>query len=139
MTTSTKTVQSRVDAALAEADRRVAADPEVVHGDVVEELALRAPLDVAVALCEQAMGFLPDTVRQRVFQAEHEDSFQRAAAAREEREAAEAKSRQRSERAAATRASTAAAESAAVSAKVRAGTCPQCFTVRSPSGACACE
>lgn len=125
--------------ALAEADKRCAADPELVHGDVVEALAQKATLEVAVPLCERGMGFLPDTVRQRVFASENEDSFQRAAVAREERETSEAKSKQRSQRAAATRASTIAAEQAVESAKVRSATCPDCFTVRSPSGACACQ
>ena len=34
---------------------------------------------------------------------------------------------------------TAAAEAAAQTTIMRSRTCPECFTVRSPSGACACE
>ena len=132
-------VQTAVDAARKEADARCAADPELVRGDVVEELAQALPLEAAVALCEQDMDFLPDTVRWRLFAADNEESFQNSAVRAAERDAAEAKSRQRSERAAATRASTVAAEVAAQSTVLRSNTCPDCFTVRSPSGACACE
>ena len=134
-------VQRGVDDALAEVERRCAANPDLVHGDVVEEVAVGiADLDVAVAVCQQAMDdFVPDTVRQRVFEAENEDSFTRAAVRTAERDALEAKSRQRSQRAAATRANTLAAEAAVEMKAIRSKTCPICFTVRAPSGACACE
>jgi len=132
-------VQAEVDAAIKDVDARCAADPELVHGDVVEAVAQAMSLEGAVALCEQTMDFVPDTVRWRMFAADNEESFQRSAVRAAEREAAEAKSRQRSQRAAATRAGTAAAEAAAHSTVLRSNTCPDCFTVRAPSGACACE
>jgi hypothetical protein len=132
-------VEDAVAEAVAEVERRCAADAELVPGDVIEEVALDLPLDVAVELCLQQMNFVPDTIRQRVFAADNEDSFGRAAERRVEREAAEAKSRQRSQRAAATRANTAMAEAEASSKVIRSKTCPLCFTVRAPSGACACE
>lgn len=135
----TAQVAEAVAAAVAEADARVAADPDLVHGDVVEELALAAPLEVAVALCEQAMGFVPDTVRQRLFEAEHAETIAAAAAVTAAQRAEQERRTQRSTRAAATRARTLAAEAAAESAKVRSAACPTCFQVRSPAGVCGCD
>jgi hypothetical protein len=132
-------VQPEVDAALREVEARVAADEELVHGDVVEEVALGLPLPVAIALCEQAMGFVPDTIRQRVFLAEHEDVIRAGAEANAEREAVAAKARQRSEKAAATRAATLAREAAAQSAQLKSSTCTSCFQVRTPAGTCGCD
>ena len=132
-------IQTAVDAALARIDEQVAADPDLVHGDVVEQVALDSPLDVAVQLCEQAMGFVPDTIRQRIFEHENADVIAAGAAESATRKAAEEKSRQRSERAAATRAKTLAAEAAAQTASIRSATCPDCFQVRSPSGVCGCD
>ena len=132
-------VQAAVDAALAKVDALVAADDELVHGDVVEQVALDSPLEVAVQMCEQAMGFVPDTIRQRMFEHEHADTIAAGAALSAERKAAEEKSQQRSARAAATRAKTLAAEAAAQSATIRSATCPNCFQVRSPSGVCGCD
>jgi len=131
--------QAAVDAALARVEAQVAADPDLVHGDVVEQVALESPLEVAVQLCEQAMGFVPDTIRQRIFEHENADVIAAGAAVSAERKAAEEKSRQRSERAAATRAKTLAAEAAAQTASIRSATCPDCFQVRSPSGVCGCD
>ena len=85
------------------------------------------------------MQFVPDTIRQRVFEAENAEAFQRSAAASAEREAAEAKARQRSSRAAATRAATLAAEAAQESAALKSATCPDCFQLRSASGVCGCD
>lgn len=132
-------VQAAVDAAVVRVEALVAEDPDLVHGDVVEQVALELPVDAAVALCRQTMDFVPDTVRQRVFEAEHAESFAKAAAAIAEREATESKAKQRSQRAAATRAGTLAAEAAVASAAMRSSTCPSCFTVRSASGVCACD
>jgi len=132
-------VQAAVDAALARVEAQVAADPDLVHGDVVEQIALDSPLDVAVQLCEQGMGFVPDTIRQRLFEHENADVIAAGAAESATRKAAEDKSRQRSERAAATRAKTLAAEAAAKTASIRSATCPDCFQVRSPSGVCGCD
>ncbi len=132
-------IQTAVDAALARVDEQVAADPDLVHGDVVEQVALESPLEVAVQLCEQAMGFVPDTIRQRIFEHENADVIAAGAAESATRKAAEEKSRQRSERAAATRAKTLAAEAAAQTASIRLATCPDCFQVRSPSGVCGCD
>lgn len=132
-------IQAEVDAAVTDIDARCAADPELVHGDVVEVVAQGMSLGGAVAVCEQTMNFVPDTVRWRLFAADNEQSFQRSAARAAEREAAEAKARQRSERAAASRADRAAAEAAAQNSELRSRTCPECFTVRAPSGACACQ
>ena len=131
--------QAAVDSALARADEIVAADPDLVHGDVIEQLALESPLEVAVQLCEQSMGFVPDTIRQRLFEHEHADTIAAGAALSAERKAAEEKAQQRSARAAATRAKTLAAEAAAQSASIRSATCPDCFQVRSPSGVCGCD
>ena len=132
-------VQAQVDAAARRVDALVAADPDVVHGDAVEAVALECPVDVAVALCEQTMQFVPDTIRERVFAQEHAESFSRSAAASAEREAAEQKAKQRSSRAAATRAATLAAEAAVESAALKSATCPRCFQLRSASGVCGCD
>lgn len=131
--------QAAVEAALAKVEELVAADPDLVHGDVVEQVALDQPLDVAVQLCEQGMGFVPDTIRQRLFEHEHADTIAAGAALTAERKAAEEKAAQRSARAAATRAKTLAAEAAAQSASLRSATCPNCFQVRSPAGTCGCD
>ena len=132
-------IQTAVDAALARVEQQVAADPDLVHGDVVEQVALDSPLEVAVQLCEQAMGFVPDTIRQRIFEHENADVIAAGAAESAVRKAAEEKSQQRSARAAATRAKTLAAEAAAQTASIRSATCPDCFQVRSPSGVCGCD
>lgn len=132
-------LQAAVDAALARVDAQVAADPDLVHGDVVEAVALECPLDVAVEMCVQSMSFVPDTVRQRVFEQENAETIARAAALTAERDAVERKAKQRSERAAATRAQTIAAEAAEQSAVLKTKTCPECFTVRSASGVCGCD
>ncbi|MCU1693816.1 MAG: hypothetical protein JWM64_2907 [Frankiales bacterium] len=133
-------VQAGVDAAIAEVDRRCAADPDLVHGDVVELVALeQSDVDVAVALCVQTMEFVPDTVRQRMFEAEHADTIAAAAVITAEKDAATQKAKQRSARAAATRAATLAAEAAVNSAALKSATCPSCFQVRSPSGVCGCD
>lgn len=132
-------LQAQVDAALARVEEQASADEELVHGDVVEQVALTLPLDVAVAMCEQAMGFVPDTVRQRLFESQHADTIAAGAAVNAERQAAADKAAQRSARAAATRAKTLAAEAAAASASIRSATCPDCFQVRNPSGVCGCD
>ena len=132
-------LQAAVDDALARVDAIVAKDDDLVHGDVVEQVALDSPLDVAVQMCEQSMGFVPDTIRQRLFEAEHADTIAAGAAVNAERQAAEEKAQQRSARAAATRAKTLAAEAAAQSATIRSATCPNCFQVRSPAGTCGCD
>jgi hypothetical protein len=137
--TVTPELQAAVDAAAQRVEEVVAADPELVHGDVVEQVALDSPLDVAVAQCEQTMGFVPDTVRRRVFEAENADVIAATAARTAERDAAEAKTRARSEKAAATRAATLAREAEAEKAAVRSATCPSCFQVRSASGVCGCD
>jgi hypothetical protein len=135
----TPEVQADVDAALARVDALVAADPELVHGDAVETVALEQPLDVAVAMCVQSMNFVPDTIRRRVFEHENADTIARAAALTAERDALAAKAAQRNERAAATRAKTLAAEAAVESAALKSQTCPRCFTVRAASGVCGCD
>ena len=132
-------VQAGVDAAVTRVDALCAADPDLVHGDVVEQVALEVPVDVAVALCRQTMDFVPDTVRQRLFEAENAETIRAAAEVSAERDAAAAKAQQRSAKAAATRAATLAAEAAAQTAAIRSATCPQCFQVRSPSGVCGCD
>ena len=132
-------IQTAVDAALARVEAQVAADPDLVHGDVVEQIALESPLEVAVQLCEQGMGFVPDTIRQRIFEHENADVIAAGAAESATRKAAEEKAQQRSARAAATRAKTLAAEAAAKTASIRSATCPKCFQVRSPSGVCGCD
>jgi hypothetical protein len=135
----TPEIQTAVDAALARAEAQVAADPDLVHGDVVEQIALECPLEVAIQLCEQGMGFVPDTIRQRIFEHENADVIAAGAAESAARKAAEEKAQQRSARAAATRAKTLAAEAAAQTASIRSATCPNCFQVRSPSGVCGCD
>ena len=132
-------VQAQVDAAARRVEAMVASDPDLVHGDAVEAVALECPVEVAVALCRQTMQFVPDTVRERVFAEEHAESFTRAAAASAEREETERKARQRSQRAAATRAATLAAEAAQESAALKSATCPHCFQLRSASGVCGCD
>ena len=133
-------VQAGVDAAVAEVERRCAADPDLVHGDVVEVVALeQTDVDVAVTLCVQAMDFVPDTVRQRMFEAEHAETISAAAVLMAEKDAATQKAKQRSARAAATRAATLAAEAAVNTAAIKSATCPQCFQVRAPSGVCGCD
>ncbi len=132
--------RAAVDTAAAEVERRCAADPDLVHGDVVEQVAMECDdVEVAVALCRETMNFVPDTVRSRVFEAEHADAFARSAAQAAERDAAETRSKQRSTRAAATRAATLAAEAAQESAALRSATCPSCFQLRSASGVCGCD
>lgn len=133
-------VQAEVDAAVRRIDALVAADPDLVHGDAVEAVALECDdVDVAVELCRQTMQFVPDTIRQRVFEADNQEAFERSAALSAEREAAEAKSKQRSSRAAATRAATLAAEAAVESAALKSATCPSCFQLRAASGVCGCD
>jgi len=132
-------LQEAVDAALAKVDSMVSTDDELVHGDVVEQVALKLPLDVAVQMCEQAMGFVPDTVRQRLFASQHADTIAAGAVVNAERQAAADKASQRSARAAATRAKTLAAEAAVASANIRSATCSNCFQVRSPAGTCGCD
>ncbi|MCW2725963.1 MAG: hypothetical protein JWN35_2884 [Frankiales bacterium] len=132
-------VQAAVDAALERVEAMVAADPELVHGDAVEIVALETPVEVAVALCQQSMNFVPDTIRRRLFEAENADTISAGAAASAERDAAEKKAQQRSSRAAATRAKTLAAEAAVASEAIKSATCPVCFTVRAASGVCGCD
>ncbi|GAC1611273.1 MAG: hypothetical protein NVS3B26_23050 [Mycobacteriales bacterium] len=132
-------LQSDVDAAARRVEDQVAADPDLVHGDVVEQVALELPLNVAVALCEQSMGFVPDTIRQRLFLAQHEETIRAGAEANAERSAVELKARQRSAKAAATRAATLAKEAAANTEKLKSATCPNCFQVRTPAGTCGCD
>jgi hypothetical protein len=132
-------IQAGVDAALRRVEELVAADEDLVHGDVVEQVALDSPLDVAVELCEQAMGFVPDTVRQRIFMAQHEDTIRAGAEANAERDAAETKAKNRSAKAAATRANTLAKEAAVNAEKLKASTCMSCFQVRTPAGTCGCD
>ena len=133
-------VQAGVDAAVADVEGRCAADPELVYGDAVEVVALeQTDVDVAVTLCVQAMEFVPDTVRQRMFEAEHAETIRAAAVLMAEKDAATQKAKQRSARAAATRAATLAAEAAVNTAAIKSATCPQCFQVRAPSGVCGCD
>ena len=131
--------QAAVDAALARVEVIVAADPDLVHGDVVEQVALEVPVDVAVAMCQQSMDFVPDTVRSRLFAVEHADTISAGAIANAEKAAAAQKLAQRATKAAATRAATAAAEALVQTQAIRSNTCPICFTVRAASGTCACE
>jgi hypothetical protein len=138
-TDTTTDLQAGVDAALRRVEEIVAADSDLVHGDVVEQVALDSPLDVAVEMCEQAMGFVPDTVRQRIFLAQHEDTIRAGAEANAERDAAEQKAKNRSAKAAATRASTLAKEAAVNAEKLKASTCMSCFQVRTPAGTCGCD
>lgn len=132
-------VQAGVDAALRRIEELVAADQDLVHGDVVEQVALDSPLEVAVELCEQAMGFVPDTIRQRLFLAQHEDTIRAGAELNAERDAVELKAKNRSAKAAATRATTLAKEAAVNAEKLKASTCMSCFQVRTPAGTCGCD
>jgi len=132
-------IQAGVDAALRRVEELVAADEDLVHGDVVEQVALDSPLEVAVELCEQAMGFVPDTIRQRLFLAQHEDIIRAGAEMNAERDAAELKAKNRSAKAAATRATTLAKEAAVNAEKLKASTCMSCFQVRTPAGTCGCD
>jgi hypothetical protein len=133
-------VQAAVDAAVRRVDEMVTRDPDLVHGDAVEAVALECPdVDVAVELCRRTMQFVPDTIRQRVFEAENAEAFERSATLSAERTAAEAKAKQRTSRAAATRAATLAAEAAVESAALKSATCPRCFQLRAASGVCGCD
>jgi uncharacterized protein (DUF1800 family) len=132
-------VQAAVDQALSRVEEVCAADPDLVHGDAVEQVALESPLEVAVAMCRQSMGFVPDTIRQRVFEAENAEVIAATRAHREERDATEAKAKARSDKAAATRAATSAREAEREKAAVRSATCPSCFQIRSASGVCGCD
>ena len=125
-TESPADLQADVDAALRRVEELVAADEDLVHGDVVEQVALDLPLDVAVELCEQSMGFVPDTIRA-------------GAEVNAEREAVEQKAKQRSAKAAATRAATLAKEAAVNAEKLKSSTCMSCFQVRTPAGTCGCD
>ena len=138
--TLTDPTQAAVDAARSRVDAQVAAEPELVFGDVVESVALECDdLDVAVALCVQSMDFVPDTIRRRVFEAENADVIAANARLTAERDAVDAKARQRTEKAAATRAATLAREAAVEKAAIRSATCPHCFQVRAASGVCGCD
>ena len=132
-------VQAGVDAALRRVEEMVAADESLVHGDVVEQVALDSPLEIAVEMCEQAMGFVPDTIRQRLFLSQHEETIRAGAEVNAERDAAETKARNRSAKAAATRANTLAKEAAVNAEKLKASTCMSCFQVRTPAGTCGCD
>jgi hypothetical protein len=132
-------LQAAVDAANQRVEALVAADPDLVHGDVVEQVALECPLDVAVLLCRQTMDFIPDTVRQRVFEHENADTIAANAAVTAERDAAEAKAKARTQKAAATRAATLAREAEAEKAVLKSNTCPECFQLRAASGVCGCD
>ncbi len=135
----TPEVQAAVDAALQRVHDQVAADGDLVFGDVVETVALECPLDVAVALCAQSMDFIPDTIRRRVFEADNADTIAAHAVFTAERDALELKAKQRSAKAAATRAATLAKEAAVEKATLKSQTCPHCFQVRSASGVCGCD
>ena len=138
--TLTAETQTAVDAALQQVHARVDADPDLVFGDVVEEVALQCDdLDVAVQLCVQTMDFVPDTVRRRVFEAENADVIAANALLTAERDAVEAKAKQRTAKAAATRAATLAREAEVEKAAIRSATCPDCFQVRAASGVCGCD
>ena len=138
--TLTAQTQAAVDEAVLRVQARAEADPELVFGDVVEEVALECDdLDVAVQLCVQTMDFVPDTIRRRVFEAENADVIAANAAATAERDAVEAKARQRTAKAAATRAATLAREAEVEKAAIRSATCPDCFQVRAASGVCGCD
>ena len=132
-------LQAGVDEALRRVEAIVAADEDLVHGDVVEQVALESPLDIAVAMCEQAMGFVPDTIRQRLFLSQHEETIRADAEINAARVAAEAKAKQRSAKAAATRAETLAREAADKAEKLKSSTCMTCFQVRTPAGTCGCD
>lgn len=131
--------QAAVDAAVVRVDELLASDPELVHGDVVETVAADLPLDAAVLLCVQAMDFVPDTVRRRVFEEENADVIAANAIVVAERDAVEAKAKQRSAKAAATRAATLAREAEVEKAALKSATCPDCFQLRAASGVCGCD
>lgn len=137
--TVTPELQAAVDAAAARVEEIVAADPELVHGDVVEQVAAEVPLEVAVLLCSQQMDFIPDTVRQRVFEHDNADVIAANALVTAERDAVEAKAKARTQKAAATRAATLAREAEVEKAAIKSATCPDCFQVRSASGVCGCD
>jgi hypothetical protein len=126
-------------AALARVEAMCAADEDLVHGDAVEMVAMDSPLPLAVALCQEGMGFLPDTVRRRIVEAEFEDTIQADRARRRAELEAEEKARARSDKAAATRAATAARENAEQAAKLASNRCDRCFQVRTPAGTCGCD
>lgn len=132
-------LQAAVDQAAKRVEALVAAEPELVHGDVVEQVAAECPLDVAVLLCEQTMDFVPDTVRRRLFEEEHAETIAATAERTAERDAAEAKSKARTQKAAATRAATLAREAAAEKVVLKSNTCPSCFQLRAASGVCGCD
>lgn len=132
-------IQAGVDAALKRVEELVASDEELVHGDVVEQVALDCPLEIAVELCEQAMGFVPDTIRQRLFLSQHKETIRAGAELNAERDAAEQKAKNRSAKAAATRAATLAKEAAVNAEKLKSSTCMSCFQVRTPAGTCGCD
>ena len=138
-TTTPPELQAAVDEAAARVEAMVEADPELVHGDVVEQVALDCPLDVAVLLCEQTMAFIPDTVRQRVFEHDNADTIAANALVTAERDAVEAKAKARTQKAAATRAATLAREAEAEKAVLKSNTCPDCFQLRAASGVCGCD
>ena len=131
--------QAAVDAAVVRVDELLASDPELVHGDVVETVAADLSLDAAVLLCVQAMDFVPDTVRRRVFEEENADVIAANAIVVAERDAVEAKAKQRSAKAAATRAATLAREAEVEKAALKSATCPDCFQLRAASGVCGCD
>ena len=137
--TVTPELQAAVDEAVARVESIVAGDPDLVHGDVVEQVAKDCPLDVAVLLCQQTMDFVPDTVRQRVFEHENADVIAANALVTAERDAAEAKAKARTQKAAATRAATLAREAEAEKAVLKSNTCPECFQLRAASGVCGCD
>lgn len=128
-----------VAAAIAIVEERCAEDTDLVHGDVVEMVAMDCELSLAVALCLETIGFLPDTVRRRIVEAEFEDTISADRVRRAEAKALEDKAAARSAKAAATRAATAARESAEQSAKMKSNRCDTCFQVRSPAGTCGCD
>ena len=132
-------LQAAVDEANARVEALVAADPDLVHGDVVEQVARDLPLDVAVQLCRQTMDFVPDTVRQRVFEHENADTIAANALVTAERDALEAKAKARTQKAAATRAATLARAAEAEKAVLKSNTCPDCFQLRAASGVCGCD
>lgn len=136
---TTPELQAAVDEAAQRVEALVAADPELVHGDAVEQVALDSPLDVAVLLCRQTMDFIPDTVRQRVFEYENADTIAANAVITAERDAVEAKAKARTQKAAATRAATLAREAEVEKAAIKSATCPSCFQVRAASGVCGCD
>ena len=131
--------QAAVDAAVLRVDELLTSDSDLVHGDVVETVAADLELDAAVLLCVQAMDFIPDTVRRRVFEEENADVIAANAIVVAERDAVEAKAKQRSAKAAATRAATLAREAEVEKAALKSATCPNCFQLRAASGVCGCD